>query len=82
MVTITDTITNAEVTCDANDIADSIRPWFEDAPAEITEAIEALENAEFLLRKIGINPKEAPAMKDSCLNGASLCALALLHAKS
>ena len=45
MVTITDTITNAEVTCDANDIADSIRPWFEDAPAEITEAIEALENA-------------------------------------
>ena len=45
MVTITDTITNAEVTCDTNDIADSIRPWFEDAPAEITEAIEALENA-------------------------------------
>ena len=48
----------------------------------IAELLEALENAEFLLRKIGINPKEAPAMKDSCLNGASLCALALLHAKS
>ena len=43
--TITDTITNTKITCDANAIADSIRPWFEDAPAEITEAIEALENA-------------------------------------
>ena len=43
--TITDTTTGAETTCDAYTIADSIRPWFEDAPAEITEAIEALENA-------------------------------------
>ena len=45
MVTITDTITNAEVTCDANDIADSIRPWFDGAPAEIIDAAEALEDA-------------------------------------
>lgn len=48
----------------------------------IAELLEALENAEFLLRKLGMNPKEAPAMKGSCLNGASLCASALLHAQS
>ena len=43
--TITDTITGTETTCDAYNIADSIRPWFADAPTEITEAIQDLENA-------------------------------------
>ena len=43
--TIIDTITNSEVTCDAYDIADSLRPWYTDAPTEVTDAIEALENS-------------------------------------
>jgi hypothetical protein len=38
---------------------------------------EALENAEFLLRKLAINPKESAAMADSCRNAAELARQAL-----
>jgi hypothetical protein len=38
---------------------------------------EALENAEFLLRKLAVNPKEAVAMADSCRNAAELARQAL-----
>jgi hypothetical protein len=38
---------------------------------------EALENAEFLLRKLAVNPKEATAMADSCRNAAELARQAL-----
>ena len=43
--TITDTITGATATCTAYDIADTIRPWFIDAPQDVTDAIDELEDA-------------------------------------
>ena len=38
--------------------------------AAAPDLLEALEDAEFLLRKIGINWKEAGSMADSCLRSA------------
>lgn len=38
---------------------------------------EALENAEFLLRKLAMNPKEAAQMADSCRNAAEIARQAL-----
>lgn len=38
---------------------------------------EALESAEFLLRKLAINPREAAQMADSCRNAAALARQAL-----
>lgn len=43
--------------------------------------VEALENAEFLLRKVGTNWKEAGRMHDSCLRGAEGAQAALKLAK-
>lgn len=43
--------------------------------------VEALENAEFLLRKLSINWKEAASMKDSCANAAEQARAVLALAK-
>ena len=43
----------------------------------IEQMREALENAEFLLRKLAMNPKEAAQMADSCRNAAELARQAL-----
>lgn len=45
MFTITDNITGQAVTVEYFDIAESITPWYPEAPVEITEAIAALETA-------------------------------------
>lgn len=38
--TVTDTFTGNTVTGDVYDIEDTIRGWFPEAPAEVTEAID------------------------------------------
>lgn len=43
--TITDTITGQSVTCATYDVADAIRGWFPEAPADVAEAIENLQDA-------------------------------------
>jgi len=45
MFTITDNITGQTVTVERFDIAESITPWYPEAPVEITEAIATLETA-------------------------------------
>ena len=42
---LTDQIADHTATCEAYDIAETIRPWFPQAPAEVTEAIDALQAA-------------------------------------
>ena len=43
MITITDKVgTSGSVTVDEDDAAEAIRPWYPEAPAEVTEAIEHL----------------------------------------
>lgn len=43
---ITDTITGREaIIHDASDIADTITPWYPEAPAEVTDAIRDLQTA-------------------------------------
>jgi len=45
ITTITDTITGRVVTCESTDIAETLAPLFPDAPADVQEAIAALEVA-------------------------------------
>ena len=45
MLTITCTTTGAVTTCEPEAVAESIRPWFEDAPADVEAAIEDLQEA-------------------------------------
>ena len=40
--TVTDNITGSTVTGDVYDIEDTIRGWFPEAPADVTEALDAL----------------------------------------
>ncbi|MGL5911446.1 MAG: hypothetical protein ACRCZP_15715 [Phycicoccus sp.] len=42
---ITDTATGDEATVAAHDVVDTIGPWFPEAPAEITSAIDDLADA-------------------------------------
>lgn len=45
-ITITDEAgTSGTVTVESYDVADTIRPWYPEAPAEVTEAIDALQVA-------------------------------------
>ena len=46
MITITDRVgTSGTVTVDKDDAGEAIRPWYPEAPAEVTEAIENLQIA-------------------------------------
>ena len=42
-ITITDTTTDATVTCDPYDLAETITPWYPDAPQEVLDAITELQ---------------------------------------
>ena len=42
-ITITDTTTDATVTCDPYDLAETITPWYPDAPQEVLDAIAELQ---------------------------------------
>lgn len=42
---ITDTITGQSVTVDKSDIAETIRTWYPEAPAEVTAAIDDFQAA-------------------------------------
>lgn len=44
-ITITDQNTDAAATVPAHDVADTITPWFDGAPTEVTTAIADLESA-------------------------------------
>lgn len=45
-VTITDTAgTSGATTVEAHDIAETIRPWYPEAPAEVVAAVDDLERA-------------------------------------
>lgn len=46
-------------------------------PEAVREVIETLENAEFLLRKLSINPLEITAMRESVYNAAEIARSAL-----
>jgi hypothetical protein len=46
MITVTDKVgTSGTVTVDKDDVAEAIRPWYSEASAEVTEAIENLQVA-------------------------------------
>ena len=46
MITITDKVgTSGTASVDKADAADALRPWYPEAPAEVTEAIEKLQAA-------------------------------------
>jgi len=46
MFTITDTTTDTQVTVEyAEDVAAAILPWYPEAPAEVTDAINELQDA-------------------------------------
>ena len=46
MITVTDVVgTSGTVTVDKDDVAEAIRPWFSEASAEVTEAIDSLQAA-------------------------------------
>ena len=46
MITITDMVGDSgTVTVDKDDAAEAIRPWYPEAPAEVTEAIDNLQAA-------------------------------------
>ena len=45
-ITITDEAgTSGTVTVDKDDVAEAIRPWYPEAPTEVTEAIDELQTA-------------------------------------
>lgn len=44
-ITVTDTAAGQTATIDPADLADTISPWFVDAPAEVLDAIERLQAA-------------------------------------
>ena len=45
MITVTDTITGASVTCGADDLVATLTPWYPDAPADVLEALGAMQRA-------------------------------------
>ena len=45
MLTITDTTTGTVATCEPADVAETIRPWFQDAPEDVLIAIDNLQDA-------------------------------------
>ena len=45
MITVTDTITGASVTCGADDLVATLDPWYPDAPADVLEALGAMQRA-------------------------------------
>lgn len=45
MITITDHISGQTVTCATCDVAEAISPWYPQAPAEVTGAVQRLEDA-------------------------------------
>jgi len=44
-VTITDSTNSVSITTETYNVADAIRPWFPEAPADVTEAISELQTA-------------------------------------
>lgn len=46
MITVTDKVgTSGVVTVDKDDVAEAIRPWYPEPTAEVTEAIDKLQEA-------------------------------------
>ena len=58
-----------------------IAEYFATLFAAAPDLLEALENAEFLLRNLAINPDAAPRMTDSVYNAANIANAAIAKAK-
>lgn len=44
MLTITDTITDTQVTCDEHDVVESISGWYDASWAEVLDAVRELQD--------------------------------------